>query len=103
MEEKKDYPKEFTTKLLQSRTKIELVIKYLDKLEDKKPDKEVNDDCVRMLMEVLNVQIKMYLDLNNLPKYNTELELKNNILKGENNRMQKEIDVYERMLKRVGQ
>lgn len=101
MEEQKDYPKEFSTKLIKSRDKLSLVIKYLDKLNTQQPSKEVNDDCVRMLMEVLSVQIEMYKDLNNLPQINTELQFQNNLLIGENKRLKKEVSIFESKLGKI--
>jgi len=79
--------KDYTINYLKNRDKLSLVVKYLDALKTNKPDKQVNDDCVRMLMEVLKMQSEMYLDLNYLPIYNAELEHQNHVLKVENEKL----------------
>ena len=92
MEIKHELPAEFSRDYLKTRDKITMVIKYLEKLGNDKPDVRVNNDCIRLLMEALNSANEMFQDLNKLPQYNMELRAENHILKVENKRLQEQLN-----------
>lgn len=87
------YPKDFTREYLKSRDKMSLVIKYLEKILEQPPNKEVTNDCIRLIIESMKTQSELYIDLNKLPKYNVELRLENHLLKVENKKLQADLDM----------
>ena len=90
-----DYTKQidFTLNFRKSRDNINLVNQYLKKLNTKEPAVEVNNDSIRLLLEVLENQRKMYYHLNELPYENSKLRYKNHLLKVEVKKLRKQIEV----------
>jgi hypothetical protein len=82
---------EFTKEYLKARNNLSLVIKYLDELKSKQPSIDVNNDCIRLIMEAMQIQSKLYLELNNLPVINAEFELQNHVLKIQVKKLEQEI------------
>jgi hypothetical protein len=82
---------EITREFLKSRDNITLVIKYLNELKNNPAKVEVNNDCVRMLMESLKIQSDIYLQFNELPINNAELQLQNYILRVQKEKLEKDL------------
>ena len=93
MEVKNEITIEYTREYLKARNNLSLVIKYLDELKSKPPSIDVNNDCIRLIMEAMQVQSKLYLELNNLPVINSELQMQNHVLKIQVKKLEQEIKI----------
>ena len=85
---------EYSRQYLKSRNNITLVIEYLEKLKDNKGTIQINNDCVKLLMESLKTQSELYLEVNQLPIDNHELTLQNHTLKVQNKQLQEQIKLF---------
>ena len=77
---------------VRARNNTSLVIQYLEKLGDTPPNKVVNDESIRLLIESLTIMGKIYMNGYDLPIRMAEMQLENHIQKVEIKRLNKEIE-----------
>ena len=68
---------DLSDKYCTARNNISLVVQYLEKLGDTPPNKVVNDESIRLLLESLTVMSKIYLNGYDLPITIAEQQLQN--------------------------
>ena len=83
--------KDYTTEYLKSRHNIGLVIQYLKKTLTQPASADVTNDSIRLLLDSLNIQSNLFLELNELPVFNSELRLENHFLKLSNKKLNEDL------------
>ena len=83
---------DLSDKYVRARNNASLVIQYLEKLGDTPPNKVVNDESIRLLIESLTIMGKIYMNGYDLPIRMAEMQLENHIQKVEIKRLNKEIE-----------